>query len=164
MAQVSTVPVVRHLPFDPADLTSADLTSAAQPGPRRGAILVVEDRDDVRQGLAQLLELHGYLVFDAPNGQHALNLLREEPDGFALILLDLILTGPLSGQDVRDRQLADAQLSTIPTIIVSACEPNRHREALLRPSAWLEKPFRFDALLAVVRRFVTPERDALGVD
>jgi hypothetical protein len=27
---------------------------------RRGAILVVEDRDDVRQGLAQLLEMHGF--------------------------------------------------------------------------------------------------------
>jgi len=33
--------------------------------PRRGAILVVEDRDDVRQGLAQLLELHGFVVVDA---------------------------------------------------------------------------------------------------
>jgi hypothetical protein len=35
------------------------------PGPRRGAILLVEDRDDVRQGLAQLLELQGFLVADA---------------------------------------------------------------------------------------------------
>ncbi len=69
--------------------------------PRRGAILVVEDRDDVREGLGQLLELHGYLVEDATSGDQALQHLTSEPDGFALILLDLMLPGTTSGRDVR---------------------------------------------------------------
>jgi DNA-binding response OmpR family regulator len=59
--------------------------------PRRGPILVVEDRDDVRQGLSQLLELHGFLVFDAADGTHALEHLRSEAGSIALILLDLLL-------------------------------------------------------------------------
>lgn len=124
---------------------------------RRGAILVVEDRDDVRQGLSQLLELHGFLVFDAADGDQALAYLRSEPESIALVLLDLMLPGSTSGRDVRAQQLADPRLSAIPTVVVSACEPDLRGRAQLRPDAWLEKPFRFDALLEVVKRFVIPE-------
>jgi CheY-like chemotaxis protein len=129
---------------------------------RRGAILVVEDRDDVRQGLAQLLELHGFLVFDAADGERALACLRSDPESIALMLLDLMLPGSTSGRDVRAQQLADERLSTIPTVVVSACEPDLRGRAQLRPDAWLEKPFRFDALLEVVKRYVIPEGGGLA--
>jgi len=125
--------------------------------PRRGAILVIEDREDVRQGLAQLLELHGFLVFDAADGQQALAHLQADPQSIALILLDLMLPGQTSGRDVRAHQLGDSRLAHIPTIVVSACEPDMRGRAQLRPEAWLEKPFRFDALLEIIRRYVTPE-------
>src|SRR4051794_31068450 len=84
-----------------------------EPGPRRGAILVVEDRDDDRQGLAQLLELHGYVVFEASNATEALTQLESSPNGIALMLLDLILPGR-GGVEVRATQLANPQLSHIP--------------------------------------------------
>ena len=129
---------------------------------RRGAILVVEDRDDVRQGLSQLLELHGYLVFDAADGEQALTYLRSDPGSFALILLDLLLPGSTSGRDVRAQMLADERLAPIPTVVVSACEPDMRGRAQLRPEAWLEKPFRFDALLEVVKRYVIPEGGGLA--
>ncbi len=129
--------------------------------PRRGAVLVVEDRDDVRQGLAQLLELHGFLVEDADSGEQALQQLASEPDGFALILLDLLLPGKISGQDMRMRQLADPALAAIPTIVVSASEGDPRDRIQLRPEAWLEKPFRFDELLALVQRYVVSEGSAL---
>jgi CheY-like chemotaxis protein len=124
---------------------------------RRGAILVVEDRDDVRQGLSQLLELHGFVVADVAHGEQALELLRSDPDTFALILLDLRLAGSLSGHDVRAQQLADDRLVRVPTVIVSACEPDVRSRAQLQPEAWLEKPFRFEQLLEIVKRFVVPE-------
>lgn len=124
---------------------------------RRGAILVIEDRDDVRQGLAQLLELHGFLVFDASDGEQALTHLKTDPETIALVLLDLILPGPLSGRDLRAQQLADPRLAQVPTVVVSACEPDLRGRAQLQPEAWLEKPFRFDALLEIVKRYVIPE-------
>ena len=74
---------------------------------RRGSILVIEDRDDVRQGLAQLLELHGYLVADARTGEQAIEQLTTDPEGVALVLLDLVLPGPVSGVEVRAKQLAN---------------------------------------------------------
>ena len=124
---------------------------------RRGAILVIEDRDDVRQGLAQLLELHGFLVADARTGEQAIEQLTTDPDAVALVLLDLVLPGPMSGIDVRSRQLADPALATIPTIVLTASDTPQPERLPLHPDAWLDKPFRFDDLLTLVKRYVVPE-------
>lgn len=124
---------------------------------RRGAILVIEDRDDVRQGLAQLLELQGYLVAEAQSGEAAMEQLTSSPDGIALVLLDLVLPGPMSGGDVRARQLADPALRRIPTIVLTASDTPQAERLPLQPDAWLDKPFRFDDLLALVQRYVVPE-------
>ena len=128
---------------------------------KRGAILVVEDRDDVRQGLAQLLELHGFLVADAGTGEEALEQLTSDPSGYALILLDLMMPGAVSGRDVRMRQMADPQLSTVPTIVVSAADMDHRERVGLEPDAWLDKPYRFDDLLELVKRYVVSEGSVL---
>jgi CheY-like chemotaxis protein len=133
-----------------------DALPTAERPPRRGAILVVEDRDDVRQGMAQLLELHGFVVVDAAGGEQALDHLRTDPGGFALMLLDLRMPGRLTGSDVRHRQLTTPELADIPTVVVTATEADGAERAQLRADAWIEKPFRFDDLLAVVRQYVTP--------
>ena len=124
---------------------------------RRGAILVVEDRDDVRQGMAQLLELHGFLVADARTGEQAIEHLTSDPESVALVLLDLVLPGPLSGIDVRARQLADPALAAIPTIVLTASDTPQPERLPLSPDAWLDKPFEFDDLLTLVKRYVMPE-------
>jgi DNA-binding response OmpR family regulator len=128
--------------------------------PRRGAILVVEDRADVRSGLAQLLEFHGFLVAEASDGESALAHLQRSDEGIALILLDLMLPGGLSGRDIRGRMLAEPTQADIPTIIVTASEVDAPGRAGLCPTAWLEKPFRFDELLGLVKRYVVPEATA----
>jgi CheY-like chemotaxis protein len=128
---------------------------------KRGAILVVEDRDDVRQGLAQLLELHGFLVADARNGEEALEQLTSDPQAYALILLDLMLPGAVSGRDVRLRQMQDPALATLPTIVVSASDMDHRERVGLNPDAWLDKPYRFDDLLELVKRYVVSEGSVL---
>ena len=125
--------------------------------PKRGCILLVEDRDDVRQGLAQLLEFNGYLVEEARDGDTALGLLEREGHGIALLVLDLTLPGGVSGRDIRGRMLANPRCADIPTIIVTACEIDAPGRAGLCPSAWLEKPFRFDQLFDLVKHFALPE-------
>lgn len=124
---------------------------------RRGCILLVEDRDDVRQGLAQLLEFSGYLVEEAGDGSKALAHLDTEGADIALVVLDLNLPGAISGRDIRGRMLANPILAEIPTIIVTASEIDAPGRAGLCPTAWLEKPFRFDQLLDLVKRFVVSE-------
>jgi DNA-binding response OmpR family regulator len=124
---------------------------------RRGCILLVEDRDDVRQGLAQLLEFSGFLVEEARDGSAALAHLEAEGADIALVVLDLTLPGTISGRDVRSRMLGSPVYAEIPTIIVTASDIDAPGRAGLCPTAWLEKPFRFDQLLDLVRRFVVSE-------
>lgn len=141
--------------------TSADETPRPQAEPRHGAILVVEDRDDVRQGLAQLLELHGFLVADAGSGEDGLRQLTSDPDGVALVLLDLVLPGAVSGDDFRMRQLGDPALAAVPTIVVTASDLDSGERARLRPEALLQKPFRFEELLGLVKRYVVSQRSSM---
>ena len=149
------VPQANTQPTEISAWVAMDVTDSERP-PRRGAILVLEDRDDVRQGMAQLLELHGFLVVDAAAGEQALDRLRADPDGFALLLLDLRMPGPVDGRDVRRSQLKSPDLADIPTVVVTATVPDGITKAQLRADAWIEKPFRFDDLLLVVRQYVTP--------
>ena len=129
---------------------------------RRGCILLVEDRDDVRQGLAQLLEFSGFLVEEAADGDAALAHLESDGADIALVVLDLTLPGAISGRDIRGRMLADPVCAEIPTIIVTASDIDAPGRAGLCPSAWLEKPFRFDQLLDLVKRFVVPEAPSIA--
>jgi CheY-like chemotaxis protein len=156
MAQVRrSIPVPAAGPDPGLEALTAE-NVARRIEPRRGTILVVEDHNEVRLGVAQLLELNGFVVTDAADAEHALDSLEAHPAGFALMLLDLLLPGA-SGTELRARQLADPRLADIPVVVVSACEPQADAEARLRPAAWLEKPFRCDDLLNVVRRYVAPE-------
>lgn len=128
---------------------------------RRGEILLIEDRDDVREGLAQLLELQGFMVTEVSDADHGMRELAAQPHGFALIILDLLLPGPVSGLDFRARQLADPQLATIPTIVITATDVDGNDRARLRADGWLDKPFRFDSLLGLVKRYVIHETQGL---
>jgi CheY-like chemotaxis protein len=124
---------------------------------RRGEILLIEDREDVREGLAQLLELHGFMVTEAADGDRGIRELTAQPQAFALVLLDLLLGDSMGGVDFRLRQLGDPQLADVPTIVITATEVAVDDRAPLHPEGWLEKPFRFDTLLELVKRYVVAE-------
>ena len=152
MAQVANLP---GLGVDV--IASHDEAPLAYPSPRRGEILIIEDRDDVREGLAQLLELHGYLVIEESDAWHGLHELTAQPDAFALIILDLQLPGALNGNAFRSCQLADPQIATVPTVVITASDVSVEERAGLHVDGWLEKPFRFESLLELVKRYVVPE-------
>jgi CheY-like chemotaxis protein len=124
---------------------------------RRGEILLIEDREDVREGLAQLLELHGFMVTEAADGDRGIRELTAQPQAFALVLLDLLLGDSMGGVDFRLRQLGDPQLADVPTIVITATEVAADDRAPLHPEGWLEKPFRFETLLELVKRYVVAE-------
>lgn len=124
--------------------------------PRTGVVLVVEDYEDVRVGISELLQLNGYQVADAPDAEQAMECLQSKPASYALVLLDLLLPG-ISGATFRNWQLSKPGLASIPTVLVTAFEPKAETVASLRPASWLEKPFRADDILRIVRRYVTPD-------
>jgi CheY-like chemotaxis protein len=62
---------------------------------------------------------------------------------------------------VRSRQLADPALAMIPTIVLTASDTPQPERLPLHPDAWLDKPFRFDDLLTLVKRYVVPEAGSI---
>ena len=61
-------------------------------------ILVVEDQKEIRSLLARQLEGAGFSVATAENGTVALALLEKED--FDLIISDMVMPGPIQGQDL----------------------------------------------------------------
>ena len=79
---------------------------------------VVDDDPDMREALRLVLELRGYSVEEAADGQRALELLRSNP-GCCLILLDLMMPG-MNGWQFRKAQQEAPELAAIPVVVLSA--------------------------------------------
>jgi CheY-like chemotaxis protein len=90
-------------------------------GTRRSkAVLVVEDDDDVREGLADAIEDTGRAVFTARDGSDALEKLDSDSiPRPCLILLDWIMT-PMTGEDFLVQLRARASADDFPVLIISA--------------------------------------------
>ncbi len=85
-------------------------------GPTR--LLVVEDEDDIREALVELLSLEGYEARGVSNGRDALTALEA---GFAPagIVLDLMMP-VMNGWQLRQALLDDPRFARIPVVVVTA--------------------------------------------
>ena len=103
-------------------------------------VLVVEDEADIRRFARRLLELEGYNVLEAANGNECLRLIRQTHN-LSMILLDLRLPG-LDGWAVMDEMKKDTKLSKIPVIVFSAAAAEWQRKKALSKGAvgYLVKP------------------------
>ena len=112
-------------------------------------VLIVEDDDDLREMMAQLLALEGFQTAAVANGQEALDYLRQEvaPN---LILLDLMMP-VMDGWEFRRRQQANPAMAQVPVIVLSALDHVRTAE--VSAEAILKKPLDFDRLLELVRSY-----------
>jgi CheY-like chemotaxis protein len=119
-------------------------------------ILVVEDHADLREMLTVLLESEGFAVRTAVNGVEALKVLEETRP--SLILLDLMMP-VMSGDEFRQRQLADPRYRDVPVICMTAAHDGRERAMRLHADEYFQKPLDFEQLMTVVRARV---HDASG--
>ena len=116
-------------------------------------ILVVEDQEDNRQILRDLLTSVGYEVIQAENGEEGLaTAARERPD---LILMDIQLP-LLDGYEVTRRIKADPALRAIPIIAITsyALSGDENKARAAGCDAYVAKPYSPRALLAKIREYV----------
>jgi len=119
-----------------------------------GAILIVDDDNDVRAALSELLQEEGYSVEAAPNGREALARLRTGSIHPAVILLDLMMPG-MDGWDFRSEQMRDPRIASVPVVVVSASGFSYESiRTQFRPAAYVEKPIEKDVLLGAIRAVV----------
>jgi CheY-like chemotaxis protein len=114
-----------------------------------GRILVVDDNDALRENLAEALELEGFDVAVAPDGERALARLGEDPS-IAVVLLDLMMPG-MDGRAVLGQIRADPRLASLRVVITTGHTGSRAR-AGVPADAFLTKPFGVDELLAAIRK------------
>jgi CheY-like chemotaxis protein len=113
-----------------------------------GPVLIVEDNEDSRELIADLLTSQGYEVWLAENGKHALDVLHER-GAPSLVLLDLTMP-VMDGWQLHAAMKADERFAKVPVVIVSAVDnPTVPRGA----QGMLPKPIEIDLLYAFVRHY-----------
>jgi CheY-like chemotaxis protein len=116
-------------------------------------IMVVEDFEDNRFMMRRLLEMSGYHVLEAVNGEEAVEIAkRERPH---LILMDLSLP-LLDGLAATRRIRQEASLRDVPIVAVSAHDTaDFHADALAAGcNDYVTKPIDFDQLEALLGKLL----------
>lgn len=111
-------------------------------------ILVVDDDDDFRETLCEVLLEAGYPVQEAENGEVALQRAKEELPG--IVLLDLKMP-VLDGWGVMDRMRKDPRSAGVPILILSAYGFEWESE-LLGAQGYIPKSVGVDEILDRVRK------------
>jgi two-component system alkaline phosphatase synthesis response regulator PhoP len=114
-------------------------------------ILLVEDEENIRENLRLNLELEGYEVVAAAQGQQAVRLFREQR--FNCVVLDIMLPG-LDGLSVCEQiRLEDRH---VPVLFLTAKDSPRDVVAGLKTGGddYLTKPFNLEELLLRVGNLV----------
>ncbi len=116
-------------------------------------VLVVEDAEDARMFMRLALERLGYIVFEAENGQEALDVAeRVRPQ---VILMDLSLP-VMDGLEATQRIRATDGMTGVTVIAVTAHQGTDFREGAKDAGfdAYVTKPIDVDSLDELIRGLV----------
>ena len=128
--------------------------------PDKKLFLVVEDFEDSRFMMRSLLELAGYSVVEASDGEQAVELaVQRRP---ALILMDLSLP-KLDGLAATRQIRLDKSVGNVPIVAVSAHDsPESRSEALAAGcDEYVTKPIDFDRLDELLKRFLSTGHNSI---
>ena len=119
-------------------------------------ILIVEDQEDNRTILRDVLSTVGYELIEALNGKDGVRLAQSErPD---LILMDIQLP-EMDGYQATQQIKSIAELKTIPIIAVTsyALSGDEAKARAAGCDGYIAKPFSPRELLAKVRKYLSDE-------
>lgn len=122
---------------------------------RNVKILLVEDNEDIREGLTDLLESEGYSVTSKGSAEEGLALLRTE--SFHLVITDYMLPGE-TGRWMLEQAEREQRLRGTEALMITA-----HPRVSPPPGVRLmHKPLDIDDFLRVVYESVMPLRAVGG--
>ncbi len=116
-------------------------------------ILIIEDQEDNRRIMSDMLNAAGFEVIEAVNGEDGVSMAEANvPD---LILMDIQLPG-VDGYEATRRIRAKPDLSAIPIIAVTSYALSGDDKKAFEAGcdAYLAKPFSPRVLLAKIREYV----------
>ncbi|GHV19429.1 acetoacetate metabolism regulatory protein AtoC [Spirochaetia bacterium] len=112
-------------------------------------LLVVDDEKGIREGLAEALEIDGYAVETADNGDDAWK--RYQKGDIDLVITDLRMPG-ISGDELLNR--IKKETPGVPVIVLTGHGTVKDAVEAMRNGAWdfITKPVYIDRLLIIVKR------------
>lgn len=122
---------------------------------RAPRVLVVDDDDVIRQLICVNLELEGFEVLTACDGEEAIAQARaSHPD---VVTLDIMMPR-LDGWEAAERLRSDPDTAGVRVCLISARaqQADLRRGERIGVDAYITKPFDPDELVAVVRRLAGP--------
>jgi signal transduction histidine kinase/CheY-like chemotaxis protein len=144
---------------DPAQLDPArsDEVSAWRGS---GLVLIVDDEEPVRRLTRRMMEMMGFTVLTAADGREGVELFRKESERIRLVLLDMTMPY-LDGEQAFDEM---RRIRTgVPTVLCSGFNEqtatNRFADKGL--AAFIQKPYQYQQLMAVVRKALMAETEPI---
>ena len=115
-------------------------------------VLVCDDTDSVRSLIVMNLELEGYEVIEAHDGQEALDILRDEESALPDVITVDALMPRRDGWWTVAMIRSDERLAHLPVVMVTASVQGHHRAQAEQATvdAFIAKPFDPDELVAIV--------------
>jgi CheY-like chemotaxis protein len=136
----------------PSAAPAPRLRPAREPG--RGAILLVEDQESVRQVASRALTSAGHAVTAASDGAEGLRRFLEHPDEFVAIVTDACMPRMGGGALLA---AVRARRPGLPALVVSGRVDDASFDALTgEPHAFLAKPYGASDLVRHVAELVRP--------
>ncbi|NOK18706.1 response regulator [Corallococcus carmarthensis] len=120
---------------------------------RHAPLLLVENNEDVREALREILESEGYRVHTAVNGHDALSVLAKLERMPALILLDLVM--PVMDGHAFIEHLRGTGALALTRVLVLTAHPTLPLPQGV--SGRLGKPVKLEALLDAIAVHSAPE-------
>lgn len=144
----------------PAEEKKVPLQPAAKRPAAPETVLLVEDEEILSELAQDILQMKGYRVLAAHDGEEAIRLCQEHKGPIHLLLTDLILP-KMSGRDLQER-IASMQPETKVLYMSGYTEAALTQQGVLDPgTAFISKPFTPSSLLHKVREVLeTPRRAA----
>ena len=127
-------------------------------GDESRTVLVVEDEDDLASLVEVNLDLAGYSVVLAENGERALEIIADDPPD--LVLLDVMMPG-IDGWTVLRHIKEDEATQDLPVVMLTALTEERDliRGHLQGAIEYVTKPFEMRRLLGAVEAALRPATD-----
>jgi signal transduction histidine kinase/ActR/RegA family two-component response regulator len=136
----------RLAPAGPAAPPAGATARPPQPAEGQRRVLVVDDEPSIRKIVCKQLQVAGYDVLVAADGQEGLAMAREgHPD---LIVLDVMLP-KMNGHEVCAALRQDPGFTGVPILMLTAKSQRKDKEEGLQhgADAYLTKPFQLEELL-----------------
>ena len=117
---------------------------------QHGTVLVVEDEDQLRQGIVKMLRKAGFEVFEGAEGSSAIKLLHEYEGKIDVVLLDMTMPGASNREIIAEAVNAKPDIKVILTSAYSQ-EMVANSTSAPQIHSFIRKPFQFADLLKTLR-------------